>query len=173
MIYKLIIFLLLIFTNIAKSDIRSDVEDQCGSNLWEIEKSITNIGDYFSIITKYACTRGGEINDGIFYEYGEKVELVEDYNASFSYVGQIIDKNNKIIEDRIGPADQLTIFDIPNEFPYLVFSLSNKGASNVYHALFFYSTLPKFKKLLLLNAHLINFKQIKEKEVKKKLMGSS
>lgn len=171
MIYKLIIFLLLIFTNIAKSDIRSDVEDQCGSNLWEIEKSITNIGDYFSIITKYACTRGGEINDGIFYEYGEKVELVEDYNASFSYVGQIIDKNNKIIEDRIGPADQLTIFDIPSEFPYLVFSLSNKGASNIYHALFFYSTLPKFKKIAFIERPLNKFQANKRKGSEKEVDG--
>ena len=171
MIYQLIIFLLLIFTNIANSDIKSDVEDQCGSNLWEIEKSVTKVGDYFSIITKYACTRGGEINNGIFYEYGEKVELIEGYNVSFSYVGQIIDKNNKIIEDRIGPADQLTIFEVPSEFPYLAFFLSNKGGSNIYHSLFFYSTNPKFKKIAFIERPLSKFQANKRKGSEKEVDG--
>ena len=161
----------MIFTNIANSDIKSDVEDQCGSNLWEIEKSVTKVGDYFSIITKYACTRGGEINNGVFYEYGEKVELIEDYNVSFSYVGQIIDKNNKIIEDRIGPADQLTIFEVPSEFPYLAFFLSNKGGSNIYHSLFFYSTHPKFKKIAFIERPLSKFQANKRKGSEKEVDG--
>ena len=144
------IFSLFIFASGANSDVISKAEDQCGANLWEMEISITKVDDYRVIITKYACTRGGEIINGIFYEYGEQVKLIDEYNVEFSYVGQIIDKNNKIVEGHVGAGDKLDIVEVPNGFPYLAFLISRWGGSNNYHSYVIYSTLPKLKKIAVI-----------------------
>ena len=154
---SILILLLVIFASGANSDVISAAEEQCGANLWEMEISVTRVDDYRVIIIKYACTRGGKIINGIFYEYGEQVKLVDGYNVDFSYVGQIIDENNKIVENHIGAGDKLSIDEVPSGFPHLAFVVSRWGASNNYHSYVIYSTLPKLKKIAVIERPLNKF----------------
>ena len=167
--YSKLILLLVIFGRVAHSDVISVVEEQCGANLWEVEISIKKVDDYRVVITKYACTRGGKIINGIFYEYGEQVKLEDGYNVDFSYVGQIIDENNKIVEDHVGAGDELSIDEVSSGFPHLAFIISRWGASNNYHSYVIYSTFPKLKKIAVierpLNKYQANKRQGSERSV--------
>jgi len=168
---SILIFLIVIFASGANSDVIRNAEEQCGANLWEMEISITKVDDYRVVITKYACTRGGKIINGIFYENGDQVKLVDDYNVSFSYVGQIIDQNNKIVEDYIGGGDKLNIVEVPSGFPHLAFSVSSYGASNNFHAYIIYSTLPKLKKIAVIKRPLNEYQANKRKGSERNLDG--
>ena len=167
--YSKLILLLVIFGRVAHSDVISVAEEQCGANLWEMEISIKKVDDYRVVITKYACTRGGKIINGIFYEYGEQVKLEDGYNVDFSYVGQIIDENNKIVEDHVGAGDELSIDEVSSGFPHLAFIISRWGASNNYHSYVIYSTFPKLKKIAVieppLNKYQANKRQGSERSV--------
>ena len=60
----LIIILTLSFSSIA--------EVRCGGDLWNIQAVVTQHDRYQVMITKHACTKGGEFIDGQFYdEYGK------------------------------------------------------------------------------------------------------
>ena len=167
--YSKLILLLVIFGRVAHSDVISVAEEQCGANLWEMEISIKKVDDYRVVITKYAGTRGGKIINGIFYEYGEQVKLEDGYNVDFSYVGQIIDENNKIVEDHVGAGDELSIDEVSSGFPHLAFIISRWGASNNYHSYVIYSTFPKLKKIAVierpLNKYQANKRQGSERSV--------
>ena len=69
------------------------------------------------MITKHACTKGGEFIDGQFYdEYGKPVTPIEHYHADYSYSGQITDSDNNVVVDFIGGGDELSVFDTPEGF---------------------------------------------------------
>ena len=112
----------------AHADVVSTAQDQCGGNLWVVEISITPVDDYRALISKYACTKGGAFIDGQFYEGGEPAELFENGNVEYSYAGQIIDADNKIVEDHVGAGDALHIDEVPSGFPHLAFVVSRWGA---------------------------------------------
>ena len=78
----------------------------CGGNLWPVQISITPIDNHQVIITKYACTKGGEFIDGQFYENGKPSKLIEHSNVDYFFAGQIIDNNENIIEDFIGGGEE-------------------------------------------------------------------
>ena len=141
----------------AHADVVSTAQDQCGGNLWVVEISITLVDDYRALISKYACTKGGAFIDGQFYEGGEPAELFENGNVEYSYVGQIIDADNKIVEDHVGAGDALHIDDVPSGFPHLAFVVSRWGASNNYHSYVIYSTFPKLKKITVIERPLSKF----------------
>ena len=163
--------LLVIFTSRANSDVISDAEELCGANLWEMEISVKKVDDYRVILKKYACTRGGKIINGVFYEYGKQEKLVDGYNVDFSYVGQIIDKNNKIVENHVGAGDKLSIDEVPSGFPHLVFVVSRWGASNNYHSYVIYSTLPKLKKIAVIERPLNKYQANKRKGSERSVDG--
>ena len=167
----IVILSLVIFASAASADVISNAEEQCGANLWEMEISITKANDYRVIITKSACTRGGEIINGIFYEYGEQVKLVDQYNVEFSYMAKIIDENNKIVEGYIGPGDMLSVAEVPIGFPYLVLLMSSYGASNNFHSYAIYSTLPKLKKVAVIERPLNKFQANKSKGSERSVDG--
>ena len=172
-----ILFLLLTILSVivaasSNADVISTAEEQCGANLWEIEISITKINFYRAVITKYACTRGGEIIDGRYFnEYGEQEKLVEDYNVSFSYVGQIIDEKNKIVESHVGSGDELSVVDAPSGFPYAVFVVSRWGGSNNYHSYVIYSTTPKLKRIAVIERPLSEFQANKKNGSERRVDG--
>ena len=168
---SIVIFSLVIFASAANADVISNAEDQCGANLWEMEISITKVDDYRVIITKYACTRGGEIINGIFYEYGEQVKLVDQYNVEYSYMAKIIDKNNKIVKGYIGPGDKLSIAEVPPGFPHLAILVSSFGASNNFHSYTIYSTLPKLRKIAVVERPLNKFQANKSKGSERSVDG--
>ena len=169
--YSKLILLLVIFGRVAHSDVISVAEEQCGANLWEMEISIKKVDDYRVVITKYACTRGGKIINGIFYEYGEQVKLEDGYNVDFSYVGQIIDENNKIVEDHVGAGDELSIDEVSSGFPHLAFIISRWGASNNYHSYVIYSTFPKLKKIAVIERPLNKYQANKRKGSERSVDG--
>ena len=69
------------------NDVISLAWNQCGGQLWTVKKSITPIDSYTVIITKYACTKGGEYINGQFYEDGKPVTPLKG-TEGYSYSGQ-------------------------------------------------------------------------------------
>ena len=169
--FFIVLSFFLIFGRLANSDVISVAEEQCGANLWEMEISVKKVDDYRVVITKYACTRGGKIINGIFYEYGEQVKLDDGYNVDFSYVGQIIDKNNKIVEDHVGVGDELSIDEVSNGFSHLAFIISRWSASNNHHSYVIYSTLPKLKKIAVIERPLNKYQANKRKGSERSVDG--
>ncbi len=98
------------------------------------------------IITKHACTKGGEYIDGQFYEDGKPSKPYPGMEG-YSYSGQITDFDNNIVVDFIGGGDELSIVDTPDGFPLLTILSSFYGASNTSHTYLLYSTSPVFKKI--------------------------
>ena len=132
------------------ADVVSNAQNQCGGDLWVVEISITPVVDYRALIAKYACTKGGVFIDGQFYEGGEPAELIEHGNVDYSYAGQIIDADNKIVEDHAGAGDALSIAKLPSGFPHFAFAVSRWGASNTYHSHVIYSTFPKLRQIAII-----------------------
>ena len=73
-----LLVLVLIFFNIQnqtddlkRDEINLSTKISCGGTLWNIQEDITSIDNYQVIITKHACTKGGEYIDGQFYENGK------------------------------------------------------------------------------------------------------
>ena len=122
-------------------------EVQCGGDLWTVQISITPIDSYRVVITKYACTKGGEYIDGQFYEDGKLSVPIKDGNVGYSFAGQIIDSNDNIVVDFIGGGDELSVVDTPKGFPLLTILSSFYGASNNSHTYLLYSTSPVLKKI--------------------------
>ena len=70
-----LLVLVLIFFNmnnqtddLKRDEINLSNKISCGGTLWNIQEDITPIDNYQVIITKHACTKGGEYIDGQFYE---------------------------------------------------------------------------------------------------------
>jgi len=122
-------------------------EVQCGGQLWTIQISITPIDSYRVVITKYACTKGGEYIDGQFYENGKLSVPIKDGNVGYSFAGQIIDSNDNIVVDFMGDGDELSVVNTPEGFPLLTILSSFYGASNTSHTYLLYSTFPELKKV--------------------------
>ena len=130
----------------SSNDVISLAWNQCGGQLWKVQISITPIDSYRVVITKYACTKGGEYIDGQFYEDGKPSKPYPGMEG-YSYSGQIIDSNDNIVEDFIGGGDELSMVDTPEGFPLLTILSSFYGASNVSHTYLLYSTSPELKKI--------------------------
>jgi len=120
----------------------------CGRDLWTLNKSITpiKVDGYRVIITKSACTKGGEYIDGQFYENG-KPSTPQYMDEGYSYTAQIIASSGNIVEDYAGNGDEVSIVDTPDGFPYLTILSSTYGASNISHTYSLFSTDPTFKKI--------------------------
>jgi len=131
-------------------DVISNVSNQCGGELWPVRISITPIDKYRVIITKFACTKGGQYIDGKFYEGGKPSIAREDYNVEYSFSGKIINSDGDIVEDFIGGGRRLSIVDAPKGFPLLVLLTSRYGASNNSHTYLLYSTSSIFKKIAVI-----------------------
>ena len=144
---RLLLFLLLTLAVTSFADVISNANKQCGGQLWTLQISITPIDSYRVIITKSACTKGGEYIDGKFYENDKPSTPIEHGNVDYSFVGQIIDSNDNIVEDFIGGGDELSVVDTPDGFPLLTLLTSSYGASNNSHTYVLYSTSPVFKKI--------------------------
>ncbi len=86
----LIILLTLSFSSVA--------EVRCGGDLWNIREVVTQQDSYQVIITKHACTKGGEYIDGQFYEDGKPSKPYPGMEG-YSYSGQITDFDNNIVVD--------------------------------------------------------------------------
>ena len=146
----------------------SFAEIQCGGDLWTLQKVITPIDSYQVIITKHACTKGGEYIDGQFYENG-KPSTPYPGMEGYAYSGQITDSNNNVIVDFIGGGKELSIVDTPEGFPLLTILTSSYGASNNSHAYLLYSTSPVFKKIAVitqpLNEYQVNNRKGSERIV--------
>ena len=134
--------LLIIFFTISFSSV---AEVRCGGDLWNIQEVVTPHDSYQLIITKHACTKGGEYINGQFYEDG-KISKPYPGMEGYSYSGQIIDSNNNIVVDFIGGGDELSVVDTPVGFPLLTILSSFYGASNTSHTYLLYSTSPVLKK---------------------------
>ena len=129
----------------SSNDVISLAWDQCGGQLWTIQISITPIDSYRVVITKYACTKGGEYRNGQFYEDG-KPSTPWKGNEGYSFAGQIIDSNDNIVVDFIGGGGELSVVDTPDGFPLLTI-LSSFYAANFSHTYLLYSTSPVLKKI--------------------------
>ena len=148
-----LLVLVLIFFNInnqtddlKRDEINLSTKISCGGTLWNIQEDITPIDNYQVIITKHACTKGGEYIDGQFYEEGKPSKPYPGMEG-YSYSGQIIDSNDNIVEDFIGGGDELSVVDTPERFPLLTILSSFYGASNTSHTYLLYSTSPVLKKI--------------------------
>ena len=130
----------------SSKDVISLAWNQCGGQLWKVQISITPIDSYRVVITKYACTKGGEYRNGQFYEDG-KPSTPWKGEEGYSYSGQIIDSNDNIVVDFIGGGDELSVVDTPEGFPLLTILSSFYGASNNSHTYLLYSTSPVLKKI--------------------------
>ena len=130
----------------SSNDVISLAWNQCGGQLWKVQISITPIDSYRVIITKYACTKGGEYIDGQFYEDGKPSTPWKGLEG-YSFAGQIIDSNDNIVEDFIGGRDVLSVVDTPEGFPLLTLLSTAYGATNTWHTYHLYSTSPVFKKI--------------------------
>ena len=119
---------------------------RCGGDLWNLQEVVTQHNNYKVIITKHACTKGGEYRDGQFYEDGKPSKPYPGMEG-YSYSGQIIDSNDNIVIDFIGGGDELSVVDTPEGFPLLTILSSFYGASNVSHTYLLYSTSPVLKKI--------------------------
>ena len=102
----------------SSNDVISLAWNQCGGQLWKVQISITPIDSYRVVITKYACTKGGEYIDGQFYEDGKPSKPYPGMEG-YSYSGQITDSDNNVVVDFIGGGDELSIVDTPEGFPLL------------------------------------------------------
>tara|TARA_B110000090_G_scaffold85669_1_gene97414 strand:- start:921 stop:1574 length:654 start_codon:yes stop_codon:yes gene_type:complete len=139
---KLLLIILLTLSFSSVSEVR------CGGDLWNLQEVVSQHDSYKIMITKHACTKGGEFIDGQFYdEYGKPVTPIEHYHADYSYSGQITDSDNNLVVDFIGGGDELSVVDTPEGFPLLTILSSFYGASNVSHTYFLYSTSPELKKI--------------------------
>ena len=126
----------------------SIAEIQCGGHLWNIQEVVSQQDSYQVIITKHACTKGGEFIDGQFYdEYGKPTTPIEHWHADYSFSGKITDSKNNIIVDFIEGGDELSVVDTPEGFPLLTILSSFYGASNNSHTYLLYSTSPVLKKV--------------------------
>jgi hypothetical protein len=162
-IFPFLILLIFFCSTKSNADIVSDAEERCGANLWEWGIKISQLNSYKAIITKYACTRGGKVIDGNYFnEYGEQEELIDGYNVSFTYAGKIINKKNRIIVSHIGNGNKLSVVDTPSGFPHTVFLVSRWGASNNYHSYLVYSTDPKLKRIAIIERPLNEFQANKK-----------
>ena len=130
----------------SSNDVISLAWNQCGGQLWKVQISITPIDSYRVVITKYACTKGGEYIDGQFYEDGKPSTPWKGLEG-YSFAGQIIDSNDNIVEDFIGGRDVLSIVDTPEGFPLLTLLSTAYGATNTWHTYHLYSTSPVLKKI--------------------------
>jgi hypothetical protein len=145
--------LVLIFFNIQnqtddlkRDEINLSTKISCGGTLWNIQEDITLIDNYQVIITKHACTKGGEYIDGQFYENGKPSKLYPGMEG-YSYSGKITDSDNNVVVEFIGGGDELSVVDTPEGFPLLTILSSFYGASNVSHTYLLYSTSPVLKKI--------------------------
>ncbi|MDC1418829.1 hypothetical protein N8264_07225 [Candidatus Thioglobus sp.] len=126
----------------------SIAEIQCGGHLWNIQEVVSQQDSYQVIITKHACTKGGEFIDGQFYdEYGKPTTPIEHWHADYSFSGKITDSKNNVIVDFIEGGDELSVVDTPEGFPLLTILSSFYGASNNSHTYLLYSTSPVLKKI--------------------------
>ena len=148
-----ILVLVLIFFNmnnqtddLKRDEINLSTKISCGGTLWNIQEDITPIDNYQVIITKHACTKGGEYIDGQFYE-DDKPSKPYPGMEGYSYSGQIIDSDNNVVVDFIGGGDELSVVDTPEGFPLLTILSSFYGASNTSHTYLLYSTFPVLKKI--------------------------
>jgi len=132
--------------DLKRDEINLSTKISCGGTLWNIQEDITPIDNYQVIITKHACTKGGEYIDGQFYEEGKPSKPYPGMEG-YSYSGQIIDSNDNIVEDFIGGGDELSVVDTPEGFPLLTILSSFYGASNTSHTYLLYSTSPVLKKI--------------------------
>ena len=142
---KLLLLLLLSLGFTSYADVINYVKKQCGGELWTLQSTITPIDSYRVIITKFACTKGGEYIDGQFYENG-KLSTPPKGDEGYLFAAQIIDSNDNIVVDFIGGGDELSIVDTPEGFPFLTL-LSSFYAANFSHTYLLYSTFPTFKKI--------------------------
>jgi len=124
----------------------SVAEVRCGGDLWDLQEVVTQHNNYQVIITKHACTKGGEYIDGQFYEDGKPSKPYPGMEG-YSYSGQITDSDNNIVIDFIGGGDELSVVDTPEGFPLLTILSSFYGASNTSHTYHLYSTSPELKKI--------------------------
>ena len=148
-----LVVLVLIFSNLQnqndglkRDEINLSDKISCGGTLWNIKEDVTLIDKYKVIITKHACTKGGEYIEGQFYENGKPSKPYPGMEG-YSYSGQIADSDNIIVVDFIGGGDELSIVDTPEGFPYLTILSSFYGASNTSHNYLIYSTAPVLKKI--------------------------
>ena len=126
----------------------SIAEVRCGGDLWNIQEVVSQQDSYQVIITKHACTKGGEVIDGQFYdEYGKPTTPIEHWHADYSFSGKITDSKNNIIVDFIEGGDELSVVDTPEGFPLITILSSFYGASNNSHTYLLYSTSPVLKKV--------------------------
>jgi len=134
--------------DLKRDEINLSTKISCGGTLWDIQEDTTLIDNYQVIITKHACTKGGEFIEGQFYdEYGKPTTPIEHWHADYSYSGQITDSANNVVIDFIGGGDELSIVDTPERFPLLTILSSFYGASNNSHTYLLYSTSPVLKKI--------------------------
>ena len=148
-----ILVLVLIFFNmqtqtddLRRDEINLSTKINCGGTLWNIQEDITPIDNYQVIITKHACTKGGEYIEGQFYENGKPSKPYPGMEG-YSYSGQITDSDNNVVIDFIGGGDELSIVNTPEGFPHLTMLSSFYGASNTSHTYLLYSTTPVLKKI--------------------------
>jgi hypothetical protein len=148
-----LLVLVLVFINMQNQnvDLKRDkinlsTKINCGGTAWNIQEEITPIDNYQVIITKHACTKGGEYIEGQFYENGKPSKPYPGMEG-YSYSGQITDSDKNIIVDFIGGGDELSIVDTPEGFPHITILSSFYGASNTSHTYLLYSTSPGFKKI--------------------------
>jgi len=126
----------------------SVAEVRCGGHLWNIQEVVSQQDSYQVIITKHACTKGGEFIDGQFYdEYGKPTTPIEHWHADYSFSGKITDSKNNVIVDFIEGGDELSVVDTPEGFPLITILSSFYGASNNSHTYLLYSTSPVLKKI--------------------------
>ena len=148
-----ILVIVLIFFNmnnqtddLKRDEINLSTKISCGGTLWNIQEDMTLIDNYQVIITKHACTKGGEYIDGQFYENGKPSKPYPGMEGH-SYSGQITDSDNNVVVDFIGGGDELSVVDTPEGFPLLTILSSFYGASNTSHTYLLYSTFPVLKKI--------------------------
>ena len=132
--------------DLKRDEINLSTKISCGGTLWNIQEDITPIDNYQVIITKHACTKGGEYIDGQFYEDGKPSKPYPGMEG-YSYSGQITDSDNNVVIDFIGGGDELSIVNTPEGFPHLTMLSSFYGASNTSHTYLLYSTTPVLKKI--------------------------
>ena len=132
--------------DLKRDEINLSTKISCGGTLWNIQENMTLIDNYQVIITKHACTKGGEYIDGQFYENGKPSKPYPGMEG-YSYSGQISDSDNNVVVDFIGGGDELSIVNTPEGFPHLTMLSSFYGASNTSHTYLLYSTTPVLKKI--------------------------
>jgi hypothetical protein len=87
--------------DLKRDEINLSNKISCGGTLWNIQEDMTLVDNYQVIITKHACTKGGEYLDGQFYENGKPSKPYPGMEG-YSYSGQITDSDNNVVVDFIG-----------------------------------------------------------------------